>query len=111
MHWATRGPGYLDTKKGATMRNRRGEIQERRVLPRTNQMLAARVCAEIDHNVAHGRAIQVFAEGDHVTLRGVALSDELHDVLRTACSVRGVGVVSNQLETRDSPGKVFALQA
>lgn len=93
------------------MQNRRGGIQERRKYPRTNHILAARVCAEIDHNVAHGRAIQVFAEGDHVTLRGVALSDELHDVLKTACSVRGVSAVSNQIETRDSPGKVFALQA
>jgi osmotically-inducible protein OsmY len=74
-------------------------------------MLAARVCAEIDHSVAHGKAIQVFAEGDHVTLRGVALRTEIDDVLNTACRVRGVSVVSNQLEVRDTAGKVLALQS
>ena len=93
------------------MRNRRGEIEDRRKHPRTNHTLAARVCAEIDHNVAHGKAIQVFADGDLVTLRGVALSDEVNDVVTTARSVKGVGAVSNQLEALDSPGKVSALQA
>src|SRR5512141_1149761 len=49
--------------------------------PRTNHELAARVCAELDHDVEHGKGIQVFADDNRVTLRGVALRDELHDVL------------------------------
>jgi hypothetical protein len=83
---------------------------ERRRFRRTNEMLAARVCVEIDENAVHTGEIQVFADADHVTLRGVALHSEVKDVLISASGVPGVNVVSNQLEVRDTPGKIIALQ-
>ncbi len=84
---------------------------ERRSAPRTNHVLAARVAAELDHSVAHSRGIQVFATDDWITLRGVALVDELSDVVNAVQHVRGVKGLTNDLELRKSPGKVFALQS
>ncbi len=79
-----------------------GPAAERRQYPRTNQMLAARVCVEIDETIAHADSIQVFADGDHVTLRGTARPDELVDALSAASSVPGVGAVITQLETTEA---------
>lgn len=78
--------------------------------PKTNHQLAARVCVELDHRIDHPKGIQVFADDDEVILRGVALRDELHDVLTITGEMPGVNLVSNQLEVRDEPGKVLALQ-
>lgn len=86
-------------------------IRERRIAPRTDHLLAARVAAELDHSVAHGRGIEVFAANYWITLCGVALGDELSDVIRTVRSVKGVKGVTNNLEIRSEPGKVFALQS
>ena len=86
-------------------------IRERRIAPRTDHLLAARVAAELDHSVAHGRGIQVFAANDWITLRGIALRDELSDVLKTVRNVKGVKGFTNDLEIRNAPGKVFALQS
>jgi hypothetical protein len=93
------------------MRNPESAGIERRRYPRTNHILAARVCAELDEKIEFGKAIQVFAQDDHVMLRGIALRDELETIMSTTCGVRGVSIVSNQLETRDSPGNVIALQS
>jgi osmotically-inducible protein OsmY len=68
------------------------------------------VCAELDHRVEHGRGIQVFADNNRVTLRGVALRDELEDVIKAVQRVRGVRGINNKLDLRESPGKVLALQ-
>ena len=84
---------------------------ERRIAPRTNQILAARVATELDHAVAHGRGIQVFAANDWITLRGVALRAELGEVMKAVQNVKGVKVLTNQLELRNSLGKVFASQS
>ena len=84
---------------------------ERRIAPRNDHSLAARVAAELDHSVAHGRGIQVFASNDWITLRGVALRDELGEVMKAVRSVKGVKGLTNDLELRASPGKVFALQS
>jgi len=84
--------------------------RERRIAPRTNHVLAARVAAELDHSVAHGRGIQVFAANDWITLRGVALRDELSEVMKAVQNVKGVKGLINDLELRTTPGKVFALQ-
>ena len=86
-------------------------IRERRIAPRTDHLLAARVAAELDHSVAHGRGIEVLAANDWITLCGVALSDEVSDVIRTVRNVKGVKGVTNNLEIRSAPGKVFALQS
>jgi osmotically-inducible protein OsmY len=79
--------------------------------PRTNHQLAARVAAELDHRVEHGRGIEVFADNNRVTLRGVALRDELDDVISAVQRVKGVRAITNKLDLRESPGNVLALQA
>jgi len=79
--------------------------------PRTNHQLAARVCAELDQEVEHGKGIQVFADKNRVTLRGFALRDELDNVIKAVQRVKGVRAINNKLELRESPGKVFDLQA
>jgi Putative phospholipid-binding domain. len=84
---------------------------ERRFAPRTNHLLAARVAAELDHSVAHPRGIQVFAANDWITLRGVGLRDELGEVIKAVKSVKGVKGLTNDLDLRTSPGKVFALNS
>ena len=84
---------------------------ERRIAPRTNHVLAARVAAELDHSVEHGRGIQVFAANDWITLCGVALRDELGQVVKAVKNVKGVKGLTNNLELKASPGKVFALQS
>jgi len=77
----------------------------------TNHRLAARVAAELDHFVEHGRAIQVFADDYRITLRGIALKDELDDVIAAVKRVKGIRSLINKLELRDTPGKVLALQS
>ena len=77
----------------------------------TNHKLAARVAAELDHHVEHGRAIQVFADDNKVTLRGIALREELDDVISAVKRVKGIRGLVNKLELKDSPGKVLALQS
>lgn len=79
--------------------------------PRTNHQLAARVAAELDHHVEHGKGIQVFAANDRITLRGIALRNELSDVLAAVRNVKAVKGLRNNLELLDSPGKVRALQS
>ena len=66
-------------------------------------MLAARVCVKIDETITHGKKIQVFADGSSVTLRGVAMPDELVDALSAASSVPGVKSVITELEARNLP--------
>lgn len=83
---------------------------ERRMAPRTNHLLAARVAAELDHSVEHGHGIQVFAANDWITLRGVALRNELDRVMKAVQNVKGVKGLTNELELRTTPGNVFALQ-
>jgi osmotically-inducible protein OsmY len=77
----------------------------------TNHLLAARVCAELDHRVEHGKAIQVFADDYKITLRGIVLRDELDDVIAAVKRVKGIRSLINKLELKDSPGKVLALQS
>lgn len=92
-------------------RDARKRSRSQTSVPKTNHLLAARVCAELDHNVQHPKAIQVFAHDNNVTLRGIALRDELNDVLSTTRSVSGVRAVRSELDLRDSVGKVLSLQS
>ncbi|HXV16662.1 MAG TPA: BON domain-containing protein [Gemmatimonadaceae bacterium] len=103
------GATLLLTDAGNGAKKRAKNRMEKK--PRTNHELAARVCAELHHRVEHGKGIQVFADNNQVTLRGVALRDELDDVIDAVQRVRGVRAVNNKLDLRDSPGKVVALQS
>jgi osmotically-inducible protein OsmY len=102
------GATLLLTDAGSGARERAKAKIERK--PRTNHQLAARVAVELDHNVEHGKGIQVFAHNNRVTLRGVALRDELDAVMKAVQRVKGVRGINNKLELRESPGKVLALQ-
>ena len=72
---------------------------ERRQFPRTNEMLAARVCVAIEETISDVDDIQVFADEGEVTLRGAARADEMIDLLNAASSVGGVKLVSSHLDT------------
>ena len=81
------------------MRNDMNRAHERRRHPRTNEMLAARVCVAIEEAVAHSSQIQVFADSGRVTLRGVARHRDMAEVLNAASSVSGVATVDSDLHT------------
>jgi osmotically-inducible protein OsmY len=102
------GVSLFLTDAGREVRRRAtGEFKK---MPDTNHTFAAKVCAELDHNVEHGKGIQVFADDKRVTLRGHALRDEIDDVFSAVRQVDGVRGVTNQLEVVDEPGMVQALQ-
>jgi osmotically-inducible protein OsmY len=73
--------------------------EERRRFPRTNEMLAARVCVAIEETITDVDDIRVFADNGKVTLRGAARADEMIDLLNAASSVGGVTLVSSDLDT------------
>lgn len=103
------GASLFLTDAGREVRRRAsGQPKE---TPDTNHTFAARVCAELDHNVEHGKGIQVFADDKRVTLRGHALRDEIDDVFTAVRQVDGVRGVTNQLEVVDEPGMVQALRS
>jgi osmotically-inducible protein OsmY len=93
----------LDNSRDADRR----DLRERR----RNHRLAARVAAELDEEIEHARGIQVFAEDDRVTLRGIALTDELDDVLDTVRAIEGVRAVKSELDVGHTPARVAALQS
>jgi osmotically-inducible protein OsmY len=98
----------LKSDAGREVRRRAGTHLKK--TPETNHTLASRVEAELEHNVAHATAIQVFADDKQVILRGHAQRDEIDDVFSAVRQVEGIRGVTNQLEVLDSPGNVLALQ-
>lgn len=94
-----RARGIAATARG---RLRHEEVDDRRLVERVRARLG-RVCS-------HPHAIDVEVRDGEVTLRGPALADEVHSLLTTAASVRGVHSVVNDLEPHDSPDGVPALQ-
>ena len=79
--------------------------------PPTNLQLAERVRAELGHKVEHAKAIEVFAEDGHVTLRGDVLREELDDVLSAVRGVHGVEKVRSEMSVRATPGDIPLLQS
>ena len=75
-----------------------------------DEVLVARVRADLGHHVRHTGAIEVRSKGGRVVLSGPVLAAELDDVLRTAAAVRGVRGVENRLDVRASAGDTPALQ-
>ena len=72
--------------------------------------LLERVRAKLGRVCSHPHAIDVDVTDSEVTLRGPVLADEVHDLLTTAASVRGVQSVVNELEPHDSAAGVPSLQ-
>ena len=78
--------------------------------PVTDDQLIGRVRAELGRLVSHPHAIEVAANGGHVTLIGPILSHEVRPLLRTVRRVPGVRAVSDQLTVYSEPGNVSSLQ-
>ena len=76
----------------------------------TNHQLTSHVRSELGHRVEHAKAIKVHSDDGRVTLSGFVLRNELDDVLDTVRSVRGVRDVVSQLQVRETPGDIPALQ-
>ena len=76
----------------------------------SDAVLVERVRAALGRVVSHPHAIHVSAEGGRVALSGAILAGEEPLLIRTIAHVRGVKAVENQLERREEPGDVPALQ-
>ncbi|MFN3651955.1 MAG: SRPBCC family protein [Armatimonadota bacterium] len=84
-----------------------GMIREKAV---SDEVLVARVRAEMGHVVSHPRALHVEAREGRVTLSGPILRRDLPALRARIHRVRGVREVVEQLEVHDTPGDVPALQ-
>ena len=73
-------------------------------------VLVDRVRAELGRVVSHPHAIEVAANGGHLTLIGPILSYEVRPLLRATRRVAGVRAVSDQLTVYSEPGNLPALQ-
>jgi BON domain len=101
----------LITSRGLTNRAR-GLMAEMRACLRSgevsDEVLEARVRAELGFLVSHPSAIEVTTEYGHVTLSGPLLASEVKQVLKGVFSVRGVTSVDNQIERHKEPWNVPA---
>ena len=75
-----------------------------------DEALIGRVRAVLGRIVSHPHAIEVAANGGHVTLIGPVLSYEVRPLLRAVRRVAGVRAVSDQLTVYNEPGNVPSLQ-
>jgi uncharacterized membrane protein len=73
-------------------------------------VIADRVRAELGRLVSHPGAIEVQVQNGNVLLRGPVLTDEADQLIEGVKKVRGVSEVESQIERRDSPDNVPALQ-
>ncbi|HEV2123978.1 MAG TPA: BON domain-containing protein, partial [Chloroflexota bacterium] len=78
--------------------------------PASDAVLAERVRARIGRVATHPSAIEVTAQGSHVTLSGPVLAHELDRLLSAVRGVRGVQEVENRLEAHERPDGVSGLQ-
>ena len=76
----------------------------------SDDVLIARVKAELGRHPVHHRALEISASGGRVTLGGPALAGEVEQLVSAVRSVRGVADVENRLEVYDRPDGVSALQ-
>lgn len=75
-----------------------------------DDVLVARVRAELGHHVQHTGAIEVSAANGRIVLSGPVLAGELSEVMRAVTGVRGVRGVENRLDVRQNADGVPALQ-
>jgi uncharacterized membrane protein len=75
-----------------------------------DEVLVDRVRAELGRVVSHPHAIEVAANGGHLTVIGPILSYEVRPLLRAVRRVPGVRAVSDQLTVYSEPGNLPALQ-
>lgn len=76
----------------------------------TDEVLVERVRAELGRYVSHPHAIEVVAEGGHITISGPILPEEVRPMLRCVRGVSGVRGVSDRLTVYEDPSHVSSLQ-
>ena len=76
----------------------------------TDEVLVARVRAELGRHPVHQRAIEIEATQGRVILRGPALRSEVDELLKSVETVRGVKGVENQLEVYGQAEGISSLQ-
>lgn len=74
------------------------------------RVIEERVRAELGRIVSHPHAIEVTAEGGHVTLSGPILAHEAEELERQVRKVRGVTEVENHLDVHERAEGVPSLQ-
>jgi uncharacterized membrane protein len=75
-----------------------------------DDVLVGRVRAELGRFVSHSHAIEVAAQGGHVTLSGPILAEEVRPLLRCVRRVPGVRAVSDRLSVHEDASHVSSLQ-
>lgn len=113
-HYAHEAPGTAEMT-ARDLRNRTKGLLARGSRPfrpdeASDAVVVERVRAELGRVIRHPRSIDVQVRDGRVTLQGLILRDEAVRLQRTVASVRGVREIDNQLEVRDEPGDVPALQ-
>jgi uncharacterized membrane protein len=75
-----------------------------------DDVLVERVRAELGRVVSHPHAIEVVAEGGHITLSGPILTEEVRPLLRCVRHVPGVRAVSDRLAVYEDSSHISSLQ-
>lgn len=78
--------------------------------PVSDEVLEARVRAQLGRIVSHPGSISVAASNGRVTLSGPILADEVERLIACVAAIRGVIAVENALEVHEQPGNVPGLQ-
>lgn len=78
--------------------------------PVSNEVLEARVRAQLGRLVSHPHSITVSATDGRVTLSGPILADEVEHLLDRVAAIRGVKAVENALEIHEQADNVPGLQ-
>jgi osmotically-inducible protein OsmY len=77
----------------------------------SDEVLVARVRAEMGRHVSHPGAVEVTADAGVVTLSGNILVPEVQPFVAKARSIPGVRQVRNQLQVNDDAGNISDLQS
>jgi hypothetical protein len=79
--------------------------------PADSDILAERVRSVMGRYVANPHAIEVSVSDGHVVLKGAIRSEEVHPFVRAVQNVRGVIVVENELDVRESADRNLSGQS
>lgn len=78
--------------------------------PVNDEVLEARVRAQLGRIISHPGSISVTASNGRVMLSGPILADEVERLIARVAAIRGVIAVENALEVHEQPGNVPGLQ-
>lgn len=78
--------------------------------PPSDDVLVARVRSKLGRVVSHPSAVEVKAIDGLIILTGQILADEVHPLLNSVISIRGVKNIENRLEAHEEADDIPALQ-